>query len=86
MTGAALTAHPMAELPGSRPSKAREVIHAVCDDDAKIGWATRPGGGPLCGAFARLSVPEPGLFPAVVNCRPCLAVAAAGQIEIGGQL
>ncbi len=87
MTAVTLTAHPMAELPGSRPSKAREVIHAVSDHEIKIGWVTRPASGPLCGAMVLLAAPEPGLFPAVVTCRPCLAIAAADHIDItGGQL
>jgi hypothetical protein len=77
-------AHPMAELPGSRPSKAHEVIHAVSDHDIKIGWITRKASGPLCGALAQLTVPEPGLFPAEVTCRSCLAIATADHIEITG--
>jgi hypothetical protein len=76
----------MAELPGSRPSTPREVIHAVSDHEIKIGWVTRPASGPLCGVMIRLTVPEPGLFPAVVTCRSCLAITAADHIEItGGQ-
>lgn len=82
MTAAPLTAYPMAELPGSRPSKNREVIHAVSDHEIKIGWVIRPAAGPLCGAMVRLAAPEPGLFPAVVTCRSCLAIAAGDHIEI----
>lgn len=86
MSAATLTAHPMAELPGSRPSKNHEVIHAVSDQEIKIGWVIRPASGPLCGAMVRLAVPEPGLFPAVVTCRFCLAIAMADHIEIIGGL
>jgi hypothetical protein len=87
VSAATVTAHPMAELPGSRPSKTREVIHAVSDHDVRIGWVTRPASLPLCEVIVQLAVPEPGLFPPVVTCRLCLAIAAREHIEItGGQL
>jgi len=81
-TTAARTAHPMAELPGERPSVRREVIHAVSDHDVTIGWVTRRATLPLCEALVHLTEPEPGLFPPVVTCRLCRAIAAAEHIEI----
>ena len=81
MTG--VIARPMAELPGSRPSRTGQVVHAVCDQQVKVGFIMRPARAPLCGAPVRLAAPEPGLFPAVVTCHACLAIARAENIEIG---
>lgn len=85
-TTAARTAHPMAELPGSRSSVKREVIHAVSDHDVTTGWVTRRASLPLCEAITHLAEPEPGLFPPVVTCRPCRAIAAAEHIEISEEV
>jgi hypothetical protein len=81
---ARVTAYPMAELPGSRPSKTREVIHAAAAGDVSVGWVTRPAGGPLCGAVTArmLTKPRPGLFAPLVTCRSCLAVADTAGIDL----
>jgi hypothetical protein len=64
----------------------RVVIHAAANQQMSIGMGYAPGEA-LCGSLAELAECEPGLFPPLVTCQRCAAVAAAEHIEItGGQL
>ena len=78
-TAAALTAHPMRQ-----EFRGRIIVHAAADQQTSTGMGYAPGEA-LCGSLAELAECEPGLFPPTITCQRCLAVAAAGHIEITDQ-
>lgn len=79
MSAATLTARPVQQI-----FRGRIVIHAATNQQISSGMGYAPGEA-LCGSLAELAECEPGLFPPTITCQRCLAVAAAGHIEITDQ-
>jgi hypothetical protein len=85
---APLTAHPGYQSAGRdlHGRICRESYHAVLSGgparSLRIGCLTRHRGEALCGAAPVDDCP-PGLFPPLVTCPACLAIAEREHIQIG---
>jgi hypothetical protein len=88
MNAAALTARPAYQAAGRdlQGRICRESYHAVLTGgparSLQIGTVTRHRGEALCGAAPVEDCP-PGLFPPVVTCRSCRAIADREHVQIG---
>jgi len=80
------TAHVGYQPPGptapARRARGRDRYHAVADQAVTLGQLTRDPGQALCGQPGPWPDPPPGLFPPLVTCPACRALAADGHITI----
>ena len=81
-----LTAHvgyqPTAPAAHARRIRHRDSYHAVADQAVTLGPITRDPGQALCGQPGPWPDPPTGLFPPLVTCPACRALAESGHITI----
>jgi hypothetical protein len=73
---------PTAHVGYQPAARGRDRYHAVADQAVTLGQLTRDPGQALCGQPGPWPDPPPGLFPPLVTCPACRALAADGHIII----
>jgi hypothetical protein len=75
------TAH-VGYQPADPAARRRDRYHAVADQPVTLGQLVRDPGQALCGLKGPWPDSPAGLFPPLVSCLTCRALAAAGQVVI----